>query len=64
MTWGHKIVERGWEGEGGIAEGDDRDMEKGRIGMNEVSVYNLYGCLCQSFWGKEEWRVGYKTLHI
>ena len=35
VTWGHKIVERGWEeGEGGVAEGDDRDMGNGRTGMN------------------------------
>ena len=26
-------------GEGGVAEGGDREMGKGRIGMNEVSVY-------------------------
>ena len=35
------MSERGWEGgEGEVAEGGDREMEKGRIGMNVVSVYS------------------------
>ena len=55
-----KIIERGWEGgEGGVAEGDDREMGKGRTEMNELSVYNQYECLCQSFGGKGERRIGY-----
>ena len=50
-----KILERGWEGgEGGVAEGDDREMGKGRTEMNEVSVYNLYECLCQSVGEREK----------
>ena len=34
--WGHKISERSWEGgEGGVAEGGDREMEKGESGGEE-----------------------------
>ena len=36
----YNIRERSWEGgEGGVADGGDREMGKGRTGMNEVSVY-------------------------
>ena len=41
--------EVGREGEGGVAEGDDREMGKGRTGMNEVSVYMD---ACVRVWGK------------
>ena len=48
--------ERGWEGgEGGVAEGGDREMGK-RTGMNKVSVYMD---ACVRVWGKGEGGVGY-----
>ena len=36
-------------GEGEVAEGGDREMGKGRTGMNEVSVYMD---ACVRVWGK------------
>ena len=37
-----KILDRSWEGgEGGVAEGDDREMGKGRTGMKYLSIWML-----------------------
>ena len=51
--------EVGREGEGGVAEGGDREMGKGRTGMNEVSVYMD---ACVRVWGKG--RRGSRLLHF
>ena len=49
--------ERSWErGEGGEAEGGNREMGKGRTGMNEISVYMD---ACVRVWGKGGMEVGY-----
>ena len=57
------MSERGWEGgEGGVAEGGDREMGKGRTGMNEVSVYMD---ACVRVWGKgrrESWLLNFTYL--